>query len=51
VLAGKLAVHFTHVTGIDADEGMAAVASGRLGDQFVSGVIRAPLWRWPMVSA
>lgn len=32
VLAGNLAAHFTHVTGMDADEGMAAVASGRLGD-------------------
>jgi len=32
VLAGKLAPHFTHVTGIDADEGMAAAASARLAD-------------------
>jgi SAM-dependent methyltransferase len=30
VLAGKLAPHFTHVTGIDADEAMAAAASARL---------------------
>jgi SAM-dependent methyltransferase len=32
VLAGKLAARFANVTGIDADEGMAAVASTRLGD-------------------
>jgi SAM-dependent methyltransferase len=32
VLAGKLAARFRHVSGIDADEGMAAVASARLGD-------------------
>jgi SAM-dependent methyltransferase len=32
VLAGKLATHFTHVTGIDRNEGMAAAASARLGD-------------------
>ncbi|HEY1920184.1 MAG TPA: class I SAM-dependent methyltransferase [Streptosporangiaceae bacterium] len=32
VLAGKLAPHFTHVTGIDRDEGMAAAASARLRD-------------------
>jgi SAM-dependent methyltransferase len=31
-LAGKLAACFTHVTGIDADEGMAAAASARLAD-------------------
>jgi SAM-dependent methyltransferase len=30
VLAGKLAPHFARVTGIDADAGMAAVASARL---------------------
>lgn len=30
VLAGKLAPHFTRVTGIDADAGMAATASARL---------------------
>lgn len=30
VLAGKLAPHFAHVTGIDADEGMAAAATARL---------------------
>jgi SAM-dependent methyltransferase len=30
VLAGKLAPHFAHVTGIDADAGMAAAASTRL---------------------
>jgi len=30
VLAGKLAPHFAHVTGIDADAGMAAAASARL---------------------
>jgi SAM-dependent methyltransferase len=30
VLAGKLATHFTHVIGIDRNEGMAAVASARL---------------------
>jgi 2-polyprenyl-3-methyl-5-hydroxy-6-metoxy-1,4-benzoquinol methylase len=30
VLAGKLAHHFAHVTGIDADEGMAVAASARL---------------------
>jgi ubiquinone/menaquinone biosynthesis C-methylase UbiE len=30
VLAGKLAAHFTHVTGIDRNEGMAAAASARL---------------------
>ncbi len=30
VLAGKLATHFTHVTGIDRNEGMAAAASARL---------------------
>jgi SAM-dependent methyltransferase len=37
VLAGKLAPHFARVTGIDADEGMAAVASARLaGDPRVS---------------
>jgi SAM-dependent methyltransferase len=30
VLAGKLAPHFTRVTGIDADAGMAAAASARL---------------------
>jgi 2-polyprenyl-3-methyl-5-hydroxy-6-metoxy-1,4-benzoquinol methylase len=30
VLAGKLAAHFARVTGIDADEGMAAAASARL---------------------
>lgn len=30
VLAGKLAPHFAHVTGIDADEGMAAAAGARL---------------------
>ena len=32
VLAGKLAPHFGRVTGIDADAGMAAAASGRLAD-------------------
>jgi SAM-dependent methyltransferase len=32
VLAGKLAAHFTHVTGIDRDEGMAAAATTRLRD-------------------
>jgi trans-aconitate methyltransferase len=31
VLAGKLATHFTHVTGIDRNEGMADAASARLG--------------------
>ena len=37
VLAGKLASHFARVTGIDADEGMAAAASARLaGDPRVS---------------
>jgi len=30
VLAGKLAAHFEHVTGIDRNEGMAAAASARL---------------------
>jgi SAM-dependent methyltransferase len=30
VLAGKLAAHFTHVIGIDRNEGMAAAASARL---------------------
>jgi 2-polyprenyl-3-methyl-5-hydroxy-6-metoxy-1,4-benzoquinol methylase len=30
VLAGKLAPHFTGVTGIDADAGMAAAASAHL---------------------
>jgi SAM-dependent methyltransferase len=30
VLAGKLATYFTHVTGINADEGMVAAASARL---------------------
>jgi 2-polyprenyl-3-methyl-5-hydroxy-6-metoxy-1,4-benzoquinol methylase len=30
VLAGKLATHFTRVTGIDADAGMASAASARL---------------------
>jgi SAM-dependent methyltransferase len=30
VLAGKLAPHFAHVTGIDADAGMAGVATARL---------------------
>jgi 2-polyprenyl-3-methyl-5-hydroxy-6-metoxy-1,4-benzoquinol methylase len=29
LLAGKLAERFRHVSGIDADEGMAAVASAR----------------------
>jgi 2-polyprenyl-3-methyl-5-hydroxy-6-metoxy-1,4-benzoquinol methylase len=32
VLAGKLACHFARVTGIDADDGMAAAASARLAD-------------------
>jgi SAM-dependent methyltransferase len=32
VFAGKLATYFTHVTGIDRNEGMAASASARLGD-------------------
>lgn len=32
VLAGKLATHFAHVTGIDRNEGMAAAASTRLRD-------------------
>jgi 2-polyprenyl-3-methyl-5-hydroxy-6-metoxy-1,4-benzoquinol methylase len=32
VLAGKLATHFVHVTGIDRNEGMAAAASVRLRD-------------------
>jgi SAM-dependent methyltransferase len=32
VLAGKLAAHFAHVTGIDRNEGMAAAASARLRD-------------------
>lgn len=32
VLAGKLATCFTHVTGIDADEGMVAAASTRMAD-------------------
>jgi SAM-dependent methyltransferase len=37
VLAGKLAPHFARVTGIDADEGMAAAAGARLtGDPRVS---------------
>lgn len=37
VLAGKLAPHFARVTGIDADEGMAAAARARLaGDPRVS---------------
>ncbi len=31
-LAGKLATHFSHVTGIDRNEGMAAAASERLGN-------------------
>ena len=30
VLAGKLAAHFAHVTGVDVDAGMAAAASARL---------------------
>jgi SAM-dependent methyltransferase len=33
VLAGKLAPRFARVTGIDADEGMAATASARLADE------------------
>jgi SAM-dependent methyltransferase len=33
VLAGKLAPHFAQVTGIDADEGMAAAAGRRLADE------------------
>jgi SAM-dependent methyltransferase len=33
VLAAKLASRFAHVTGIDADEGMAAAASARLADE------------------
>jgi SAM-dependent methyltransferase len=37
VLAGKLAAHFAHVTGIDADAGMAAAATARLaGDPRVT---------------
>jgi SAM-dependent methyltransferase len=37
VLAGKLAPHFTRVTGIDADEGMSSAARARLaGDPRVS---------------
>jgi SAM-dependent methyltransferase len=32
MLTGKLAPHFARVTGIDADEGMAAAASARLAD-------------------
>lgn len=32
MLAGRLAEHFTHVTGVDRDEAMAAAASARLGD-------------------
>ena len=32
VLAGKLAAHFAHVTGIDRNDGMAAAASARLRD-------------------
>ncbi len=32
VLAGKLATHFAHVTGIDRNAGMAAAASARLRD-------------------
>jgi len=31
MLAGKLAPHFARVTGIDADAGLAAYASARLG--------------------
>jgi SAM-dependent methyltransferase len=31
VLAGKLATHFTYVTGIDRDEGMVAAATARVG--------------------
>jgi SAM-dependent methyltransferase len=32
MLAGKLATHFAHVTGIDRNEGMATAASERLGE-------------------
>src|SRR5262245_27009546 len=40
VLAGKLAPHFACVTGIDADEGMAAAASARLADDPRANVVR-----------
>jgi SAM-dependent methyltransferase len=40
VLAGKLAPHFARVTGIDADEGMAAAASARLADDRRVSIMR-----------
>ena len=53
VLAGKLAPHFTRVTGIDADAGMAAAASERLAGQLRVtvrhcgfGQFAAGGWRW-----
>jgi SAM-dependent methyltransferase len=39
-LAGKLAPHFAHVTGIDADEGMATAASTRLADDPRVSIVR-----------
>ncbi len=40
VLAGKLAPHFSRVTGIDADEGMSAAATARLADQPNARIMR-----------
>jgi 2-polyprenyl-3-methyl-5-hydroxy-6-metoxy-1,4-benzoquinol methylase len=40
VLAGKLAPHFAHVVGIDADEGMADAASARLAGDPRATIIR-----------
>jgi SAM-dependent methyltransferase len=40
VLAAKLASRFAHVTGIDADEGMAAAASARLADEPRVSIVR-----------
>ena len=41
VLAGKLAPHFAHVTGIDADEGMSSAARARLADDPRVSVMRS----------
>ncbi len=40
LLAGKLALHFARVTGIDADDGMAAAASARLADNPRVSILR-----------
>jgi len=46
VLAGKLAPHFTRVTGLDADAGMAAAANARLADEPGVSIRHCGFWQF-----